>query len=47
MRSGIAFVGFDYVGAAVADRGSAVTGIDGRQTIVGEINPGIPCVGMS
>jgi UDP-N-acetyl-D-mannosaminuronic acid dehydrogenase len=44
MRSGIAVVGFGYIGtvigAVLADRGWPVTGIDVRQTIVDEINLG-------
>jgi dTDP-alpha-D-glucose dehydrogenase len=44
MRSGIAVVGFGYIGtvigAVLADRGWPVTGIDVRQHIVDEINLG-------
>ena len=44
MRSGIAVVGFGYIGtvigAVLADRGWPVTGIDVRQNVVGEINLG-------
>jgi len=44
MRSGIAVVGFGYIGtvigAVLADRGWPVTGIDVRQTVVDEINLG-------
>src|SRR3954469_13718883 len=44
MRSGIAVVGFGYIGtvigAVLADRGWPVTGIDVRQNIVDEINQG-------
>jgi dTDP-alpha-D-glucose dehydrogenase len=44
MRSGIAVVGFGYIGtvigAVLADRGWPVTGIDVRQNIVDEINLG-------
>ncbi|BBZ76986.1 UDP-N-acetyl-D-mannosaminuronic acid dehydrogenase [Mycolicibacterium anyangense] len=44
MRSGIAVVGFGYIGtvigAVLADRGWPVTGIDVRQTVVDEINQG-------
>ncbi len=44
MRSGIAVVGFGYIGtvigAVLADRGWPVTGIDVRQTVVDEINHG-------
>src|SRR5271154_3734292 len=44
MRSGIAVVGFGYIGtvigAVLADRGWAVTGIDVRQSVVDEINLG-------
>jgi nucleotide sugar dehydrogenase len=44
MRSGIAVVGFGYIGtvigAVLADRGWPVTGIDVRQNIVDEINEG-------
>lgn len=44
MRSGIAIVGFGYIGtvigAVLADRGWPVTGIDVRQSIVDEINLG-------
>ena len=42
MRSGIAVVGFGYIGtvigAVLADRGWPVTGIDVRQSVVDEIN---------
>jgi len=44
MRSGIAVVGFGYIGtvigAVLADRGWPVTGIDVRQDVVDEINLG-------
>ncbi len=44
MRSGIAVVGFGYIGAVIgavlADRGWPVTGIDVRQNVVDEINLG-------
>ena len=44
MRSGIAVVGFGYIGtvigAVLADRGWPVTGIDVRQSVVDEINLG-------
>ncbi|WP_082975552.1 nucleotide sugar dehydrogenase [Mycobacterium sp. 1245805.9] len=44
MRSGIAVVGFGYIGtvigAVLADRGWPVTGIDVRQNVVDEINSG-------
>jgi dTDP-alpha-D-glucose dehydrogenase len=44
MRSGIAVVGFGYIGtvigAVLADRGWPVTGIDVRQNVVDEINLG-------
>ncbi|SBS75573.1 Nucleotide sugar dehydrogenase [uncultured Mycobacterium sp.] len=44
MRSGIAVVGFGYIGtvigAVLADRGWPVTGIDVRQNVVDEINQG-------
>ncbi|OMC12921.1 nucleotide sugar dehydrogenase [Mycobacterium sp. SP-6446] len=44
MRSGIAIVGFGYIGtvigAVLADRGWPVTGIDVRQSVVDEINLG-------
>ncbi|MDA4110876.1 UDP-glucose 6-dehydrogenase [Mycobacterium holsaticum DSM 44478] len=44
MRSGIALVGFGYIGtvigAVLADRGWPVTGIDVRQNVVDEINQG-------
>ncbi len=44
MRSGIAVVGFGYIGtvigAVLADRGWPVTGIDVRQSVVDEINQG-------
>ena len=44
MRSGIAIVGFGYIGtvigAVLADRGWPVTGIDVRQNVVDEINLG-------
>lgn len=44
MRSGIAVVGFGYIGtvigAVLADRGWPVTGIDVRQSVVDEINSG-------
>jgi nucleotide sugar dehydrogenase len=44
MRSGIAVVGFGYIGtvigAVLADRGWPVTGIDVRQSVVDEINAG-------
>ncbi|WP_431230973.1 nucleotide sugar dehydrogenase [Mycolicibacterium psychrotolerans] len=44
MRSGIAVVGFGYIGtvigAVLADRGWPVTGIDVRQHVVDEINQG-------
>src|ERR1700739_3806927 len=44
MRSGIAVVGFGYIGtvigAVLVDRGWPVTGIDVRQTVVDEINLG-------
>jgi dTDP-alpha-D-glucose dehydrogenase len=44
MRSGIAVVGFGYIGtvigAVLADRGWPVTGIDVRQSVVEEINLG-------
>ncbi|WP_156687783.1 nucleotide sugar dehydrogenase [Mycobacterium sp. Marseille-P9652] len=44
MRSGIAVVGFGYIGtvigAVLADRGWPVTGIDVRQAVVDEINLG-------
>jgi dTDP-alpha-D-glucose dehydrogenase len=44
MRSGIAVVGFGYIGtvigAVLADRGWPVIGIDVRQTVVDEINLG-------
>jgi len=44
MRSGIALVGFGYIGtvigAVLADRGWPVTGIDVRQSVVDEINLG-------
>jgi dTDP-alpha-D-glucose dehydrogenase len=44
MRSGIALVGFGYIGtvigAVLADRGWPVTGIDVRQNVVDEINLG-------
>ncbi len=44
MRSGIAVVGFGYIGtvigAVLADRGWPVTGIDVRQDVVDEINQG-------
>ena len=44
MRSGIAVVGFGYIGtvigAVMADRGWPVTGIDVRPNVVGEINQG-------
>jgi dTDP-alpha-D-glucose dehydrogenase len=44
MRSGIAVVGFGYIGtvigAVLADRGWPVTGIDVRQTVVDEVNLG-------
>jgi dTDP-alpha-D-glucose dehydrogenase len=44
MRSGIAVVGFGYIGtvigAVLADRGWSVTGIDVRQSVVDEINLG-------
>ena len=44
MRSGIALVGFGYIGtvigAVLADRGWPVTGIDVRQGVVDEINQG-------
>ena len=54
MRSGIAVVGFGYVGtvigAVLADRGWPVTGIDVRQNVVEEINLGkttVPEPGLS
>ena len=54
MRSGIAVVGFGYIGtvigAVLADRGWPVTGIDVRQTVVDEINLGkttVPEPGLS
>ncbi|BBY59810.1 nucleotide sugar dehydrogenase [Mycolicibacterium sarraceniae] len=44
MRSGIAVVGFGYIGtvigAVLADRGWPVTGIDVRQSVVDDINVG-------
>ena len=44
MRSGIAVVGFGYIGtvigAVLADRGWPVTGIDVRQSVVDDINMG-------
>ncbi|MUL63424.1 nucleotide sugar dehydrogenase [Mycobacterium sp. CBMA 234] len=44
MRSGIAVVGFGYIGtvigAVLADRGWPVTGIDVRQSVVDDINQG-------
>ena len=44
MRSGIALVGFGYIGtvigAVLADRGWPVTGIDVRQEVVDDINQG-------
>jgi dTDP-alpha-D-glucose dehydrogenase len=44
MRSGIAIVGFGYIGtvigAVLADRGWPVTGIDVRQSVVDDINLG-------
>lgn len=44
MRSGIAVVGFGYIGtvigAVLADRGWPVTGIDVRQSVVDDINSG-------
>ena len=54
MRSGIAVVGFGYIGtvigAVLADRGWPVTGIDVRQSVVDEINLGkttVPEPGLS
>jgi dTDP-alpha-D-glucose dehydrogenase len=54
MRSGIAVVGFGYIGtvigAVLADRGWPVTGIDVRQNVVDEINLGkttVPEPGLS
>ncbi|MGB3481634.1 MAG: nucleotide sugar dehydrogenase [Mycobacterium sp.] len=54
MRSGIAVVGFGYIGtvigAVLADRGWPVTGIDVRQNVVDEINEGrtaVPEPGLS
>jgi len=54
MRSGIAVVGFGYIGtvigAVLADRGWPVTGIDVRQNVVEEINLGkttVPEPGLS
>jgi nucleotide sugar dehydrogenase len=54
MRSGIAVVGFGYIGtvigAVLADRGWPVTGIDVRQNVVEEINRGkttVPEPGLS
>jgi UDP-N-acetyl-D-mannosaminuronic acid dehydrogenase len=54
MRSGIAVVGFGYIGAVIgavlADRGWPVTGIDVRQNVVDEINLGkttVPEPGLS
>ena len=48
MRSGIAVVGFGYIGtvigAVLADRGWPVTGIDVRQNVVDEINQGTTTV---
>ena len=54
MRSGIAVVGFGYIGtvigAVLADRGWPVTGIDVRQNLVDDINQGkcnVPEPGLS
>src|SRR6516225_11972838 len=48
MRSGIAVVGFGYIGtvigAVLADRGWPVTGIDVRQGVVDDINLGLTSV---
>ncbi len=47
MQSGIAVMGFGYIGAVLADCGSRMTGTDGRQTIVCEVNLDTTPVGMS